>query len=106
MLKAILRCFAELGIRVHKVNCFQCDFSEMELQIRVCNRIVKSYGSLKLVLIFKLCDYDTFYLFYRSDERGNSCKFKLCGPLSPAKVNMPIKCQSDFNNLFQKQKHR
>ena len=33
------------------------DFSEMELQIRACNRIVKFYGSLKLGLIFKFHDY-------------------------------------------------
>ena len=78
----------------------------MELQVRVCNIIVECFGSLKPGLIFKFHDYDTFYLFYGSDERGNSCKFKLCGPIRPAKVNMPIKCQSDFNSLFQKQKHR
>ena len=35
----------------------------MELHLRVCNRIVKCYGSLKLVLIFKLHDYVIFLCF-------------------------------------------
>ena len=34
------------------------NFSEMELQIRVCNRISKCYGSLKTNIIFKLHGYE------------------------------------------------
>ena len=34
------------------------DFSEMELQIRVCNKMVKYCDSKKRVLIFKLHNYD------------------------------------------------
>ena len=37
---------------------FRVFYSEMELKIWVCNRVVKCYGSLKLVSIFKSNDYD------------------------------------------------
>ena len=70
----------------------------MELQIKVCYRIVKCNGSLEQVLIFKLDDYDKFNTLKKivkmiSDTVENPCT----GTISSLNSNMSMTSEGCLN---------